>query len=378
MWFSAALLLLVAVSAQAQDSKPPFEWKTSGDTVETFKAELKLNTAIDQSTPEGTVNGFSLLTDGRDEHREAFDAVSEKAYAAIDKSVDPLFEKLLSEELNKSRLDARAESRKKGSSSYKSGATTIVSVTEGKDGAKLVETLQKNSWMNEEYDPETGEKTGKMKEEIYENKGRYTLIKGEDGKWRIDSYERMQKNWEKMDDMGNAPEEWVVSDTMLSWLMQKYEPAKTADLKQDTAEAAAQALFNCVFPKRDNWERQSYASAQESWLVVLKPLHTENAIKAAAAKDGEGKEGEAEIETGDSGSREVDKVTDGAEGVKQVKFKARTEWSSPMELHVKKTGDVWKVVKVGVYDKDWENMDENGNAPEKFREITNVEELRWQ
>jgi hypothetical protein len=52
MWFSAALLLLVAVTAQAQEEKAPYAWKISGDTVESFKAEFVVNTPADQSTPE--------------------------------------------------------------------------------------------------------------------------------------------------------------------------------------------------------------------------------------------------------------------------------------------------------------------------------------
>ena len=54
---SAGVLLLVAASVSGQETeakKPaPFEFKVSGDTVETFKAEFKLNAKIDQSTPEG-------------------------------------------------------------------------------------------------------------------------------------------------------------------------------------------------------------------------------------------------------------------------------------------------------------------------------------
>jgi hypothetical protein len=370
MWISATVLLLVAVSARAQDAKKAaFEWKTSGDTVETFKAECVLASPIDQSTPEGVVNGYTLLTDNRSEHREASDAIGKKAEELVAKAVKPLYDKLLGEELAKSREAAIAESSKESSKgSYKSEATTITSVTDGKDGAKIVETSQKGSYSSEEWDYEKGEPTGKMVETPWENKSRYTVIKGEDGKWRINVIEMLQKNWDKADDMGEAPEEWMPSQSALIWLMQEQPETKPAELKQDTPENTAQSLFNSVFASADNYQNKVFASAKQSWIGLLKPLHTEAAMTPPKDEDG------AKFATAER-SHEVDKVTDGSEGVKVVKFKATSEWSGAIEIHVKKTGDVWKIVKAGYYDVKWDDMGEMSEGD--FVEVTNLEQLRW-
>lgn len=367
MWYSAAVVLLVAVTAMAQEEKKqPFEWKVSGDTAETFKAEFVLHAKPDQSTPEGTITAYALLADNRTEHAAINQAYYKKAQEVVKKAVKPMYEKLLGEELFKSTEAANAEVGDKDDS-YKSGAMTITATTDGEKGAKLVETLQKSSYMSEGYDPETGEPTGKMEEQTYETKSRFTLVKGEDGKWRIDRIEQMMKNWEKMDDMGNAPEEWQQTGSMLSWYMNMEEPEKAEEIKQDTPENAALSLYHGLFLKRDALNMSIFSTGQKGWVDATKALFTENGLKGPP-EDGES------FET-PSSKREVDKVTDGSEGVKHVKLKARSEWYGSTELHLKKVGDSWKIIKAGYYDMTWDDMGEMKEG--EFIEVSNIDELSW-
>jgi hypothetical protein len=369
MWFSAALLLLVAVTAQAQEEtkKAPFEWKTSGDTVETFKAEFVVNTPVDQSTPEGLVNGYTALTDNRTEYAKMTQEYYAKGATVVKAATKPLFEKLLSEEMMKFRMDAEAAAEKEEDSTYISEATTIVGVTDGKDGAKLVETLQKGSYMSEGWDPETGQPTGKMEENKWETKTRLTVVKGEGDKWRIERIENMQKNWEKADEMGNAPDEWMEVNNAISWYLEERKPEVATELKQDTPENAALSLFNSVFRNRDNWYAEIYARGIKGWVDAVKPLFTEKGLKGPA-EDGE------KYET-PSSTREVDKVKDGADGVKMVKLKSRSEWSGPVEVHVKKIGEVWKIVNAGYYDMEWTDMGEMVEG--EFKESKDLDTLGW-
>jgi hypothetical protein len=368
MWFSAALLLLVAVTAQAQEEKAPYAWKISGDTVESFKAEFVVNTPADQSTPEGVVTGYALLTDNRSSNAELNGELYAKTTAVVKAGTKPMFEKLLSEEMLKVRADAEAEAAKKAEeSTYKTEATTIVGVTDGKDGAKLVETSQKGSYMVEGWDKDTGQPTGKMEEQTWETKSRFTVVKGEGDKWRIDRIEQMQKNWEKADEMGNAPDEWVEVGNALGWYMDERKTEKAEDLKQDTPEAAAVSLFNSVFLSRDNWTMEIYTRGMKGWMDAVKPLFTEKGLKGPA-EDGEKYELPSAI-------RVVDKVTDGTDGVKKVKLKARTEWSGAVEIHVKKVGDVWKIVNAGYYELEWNDM---GDMVEgEFKEHKDLDSLGW-
>jgi hypothetical protein len=368
MWYSAAVLLLVAVTAMAQEeNKQPYEWKTSGDTVETFKAEFVLHAKADQSTPEGTINAYALLSDNRTDHAAINQAFYKKGQEVVAKAAKPLYEKLLSVELVKSTEAANADTGKTDDNSYKAGAMTITATSDGEKGAKLVETLQKATYMAEGYDPETGEPTGKMEEQTYETKMRFTLVKGEDGKWRIDRTEQMTKNWEKMDDMGNAPEEWQPTSSVLSWYLNMEEPEKAEEIKQDTPENAALSLWHGLFRQRDSWNRSIFSSGQKGWIEAMKALFTEQGMKAP---DDGGEKYEAP-----SSQREIDKVTDGSEGVKQVRLKPRSEWYGATALHLKKEGDSWKIVKAGYFDMSWNEMGEMVEG--EFIEVNNIEELAW-
>jgi hypothetical protein len=350
-----------------EEKKQPYEWKTSGDTVETFKADFVLHATPDQSTPEGTINAYAILADHRTEYAPITQEFYKKAQEVVSKATKPLFEKLFSAELVKSTETANAESEGKDDSDYKVSAMTITATTEGEKGAKLVETVQTTSYKTPVSNPETGEPTGKMEEQSYETKMRFTLVKGEDGKWRIDRVEQLMKNWEKMDDAGNAPEEWQQTGSMLSWYLNMAQPEKAEEIKQDTPENAALSVWHGLFRQRDVWNMTVFAASQKGWVDATKALFTENGLKAPE------EEGSAIEMT--SNKREVDKVTDGSDGVKQVKLKPRSEWYGATELHLKKDGDNWKIVKAGYYDMVWDDMGEQKEG--EFIEVTNIEELSW-
>lgn len=362
---SAAALLLVAVSAQAQDSKPAYEFKVSGDTVDSFKAEFVLNAKLDQGTPEGTVAAYALLTDNRTENSGPTTEFYKKGAEIVNKAVKPLFEKLLSEELMKLRNEAEGKTEEE--TTYKAHATEIKGITDGKDGAKLVETYQKTTYMAEAWDPETGEKTGKMEEQSWESKFRYTCIKGEGDKWRIDRVESLMTNWSEMDEEGNAPEEWTETTSTIHWYLMDQEVTKAEELKQDTPENAALSLFNCAFQNRDNWNSELFRRGQKGWLEAIKPLFTEKGLK--------GPEDSGEKFSFTKEARAVDKVSDGTDGVKKVKFKQMNDWAGAVEVHCKKVGEVWKVVNAGYYELEWNDM---GDMVEgEFVETKELDTLTW-
>jgi hypothetical protein len=57
-----------------------------------------------------------------------------------------------------------------------------------------------------------------------------------------------------------------------------------------------------------------------------------------------------------------------------VRFKPRSEWSSPIEIRVRKDGDVWKVIEVGQLEAEW---DMEGNTTYNYRKADDIYSIRW-
>lgn len=353
MFASGALLLAVAaIGAQdtAPAKKPLLNWKITGDTAEEFKAEFEFGGKIDQSTPEALVNTHNQLCDNRSEHQESGEALMKAVFKLIDKSMDGVEKALLSEELLKGM---RAPEDDERSSRYKRHAAEITGQSDGPDGSKYVEVTQKMS-----YD-----------DEVNENKQRFKCVKGDDGKWLIDGVEAWEMDWSDHDGEGEPPYKWQPTMTMVHWLtMEKSMPpiGPAPELKQDTPENAAMALFTSVLERRDAWDIELQGRALKVWVELLGSLYTDAARKAP---DG------VRNPKPEEPKREIDKVTDGEDGVKKVLLKKRDQRSEPVEIHVKKSGEVWQVIGAGYYVIEY---DMEGEArPGEFVPVTNLKELAW-
>lgn len=378
---SAGVLLLVAASVSGQETeakKPaPFEIKISGDSIENLKTEFKLNAKLDQSSPEALINSYCLLADNRSEVNDANEASFKKVQDILRKAEQPIRAKLFTEEMDKKVSEAKKPEADSDDSDYGAEPTEITKVSDGADGAKLVETLQKTWYMMESWDEETGEPTGKKEKQVNEQKQRFTCSKGEDGNWRIDTVESWQPDYENWNGMEDPAHKWTPTRTIIHWMMEQEKPEKPAELKQDTPENAALSLFNHLLRQRETWNDEIQSRAIGGWVDALMPLFSEKGMKDPSEAEEEGEEdGEEEDMFGRNKKREIEFVSDDADGVKRVKFKKSSEWFGAVEVYVKKDGEVWKIVKTGYYETDWD-MDTGDMKETEFVEEYNLEMLAW-
>ena len=369
---SLILATAAAVAATGQDDKklPPFEFNTSGDTVETFKANFKLHAKHDQSSAEAVVTTYDLLSDSRAEtvaiNRAAYGAMHDVVAAAL----KPMTERLLSE----AAITAEAEGRKRADddvakADYKTTPAKITKVSDGASGAKLVETYQKSTYKYRRWDPETGRETDEWEDGEWETILRYTCVKGEDGKWRISSIDAQETDWDAVDDfedMDDMPTKWEPTPSRVKWHLQEQDIAKPVELKQDTAQNAALSLFDALFATQTMHETDLSARISKDWLDVIKGLLTPELIKKESAKD----------ENAAAAAREIESVTEGEDGITKVKFKSRRDWCGGVEIHVTKTGDSWQVVAGGHYPMIWAAGRETP-APGELQIEKRLRNLSW-
>lgn len=340
----AALLALFGMVAQAQDApaeKPPYEWKAEGDNAEAFKASIVVNQKIDQSTPKGVVEAYNGFTDGRDATRKADSVIRTTWQAALNKSLAPWEEKLLTKEAREALAKARDEEAKRDASNERtSTATEIKSETKVDDNTVQVETYQKT--VNR-----IPGKDGQVNESVWENKFRYTCAKGEDGKWRIAKFERNQRDWS----VEKETYVWKEDIGMLSFIyysLAQKAPTDAAEPKQDTPENAALSIYESLMARNAFLQARLAVVAFPSFKDAVEPLFTKEFIEAAkteAEVEGKRPEGEKPAKV------EVDTVTDGENGAKIVKLKKVAEWSPPVQVTVKQVEGKWQVVEAGT----WEN-----------------------
>ncbi|MCB9895019.1 MAG: hypothetical protein H6839_11265 [Planctomycetes bacterium] len=354
------------VFAGAQDTaKPPFEWKVSGDTVETFKLEFNAIKAIDQSSPKALVETWGAYTDNRQSTSKSMDAVGEKWDAALEKSLRAYESKLLADEFLK-RRDADKAGEEKGEVTYSStrGEEKVTGESIDEVGATLVETTQSVKVRQKDW------KTDEWKETTEESKTRYTCIKGEDGKWRINRIEQQRK---QVDMDGNVKMTWKEQGTMLDFMLfyrRQYENRKALPaLKQDTPEGAALSLFENLIPTREELGNSIHSKGLKAWTDLLEGLFTKSYMKGLDKKFEEWAGNDPE-----KAKREIETTGDGEDGAKNVLFKKQDEWSSALEVRVKKFDGVWKIVDAGYWQ---DKLGENGEVTKEFVSETDVYSLKW-
>ena len=366
------LASVAAVAATGQDDKklPPFELNTSGDTVETFKADFKLHAKLDQSSAEAVVTTYDLLTDNRAEtaaiNRAAYGAMNDVVAAAT----KPMAERLLSAAVRKTEAEAAVQAEADvAKADYQTTPSKITKVSDGASGAKLVETYQKATYKYRRWDSKTGRETDEWEDGEWETTLRYTCVKGDDGKWRISGIDMQVTDWdavEDFEDMDNLPTKWEPTQSRIVWHLQKHDIAKPAELKQDTAQNAALSLFDALVATQVAHEHELTARLSKDWLAALKGLLTPELIKAESATDSA---------TG-AAAREVESITEGEDGITKVRFKPRHEWCGGVEIHVKKTGDAWQIVAGGFYPVVWATGRDDA-APGELQLEKSLRNLSW-
>ncbi|MCB9932123.1 MAG: hypothetical protein H6841_01735 [Planctomycetes bacterium] len=360
-------LLAGALLVSAQEAeKPPFEFKVSGETAEDFKIEFVANQKPDQSSAKAVVETYAGWTDNRESTQAIFDAVGKKWDAALAKSMRAHEAKLLSEAMLKAIDEAKAPEEEKGDSDYsvKRGAVKVTGEKTDDAGVNWIEAVQETRIHEKDWE------TGEMKDRTEESKLRYSCVKGDDGLWRINVIEEWAKDWENADENGEAPMKWQPQSNMLAFIllgMQEYDKRKPVPaLKQDSAEAAARAVFDWLIPTRDDLSNSIHTKGLKTWTDQLQKLFTEQYLKDLMKPFAERDDREEEK------AREVESTSEGADGTKVVKFKPRYEWAGAVEIHVKQTDGVWKVVTAGYYEQDWAN-----EGKLKFVSEPDVYQLNW-
>ncbi|MCG3185313.1 MAG: hypothetical protein ICCCNLDF_03528 [Planctomycetes bacterium] len=360
-----ALLAGVMLASAQEAEKTPFEFKVTGETAEEFKIEFIAHKKPDQSSAKAVVETYTGWTDNRESTEAIFDAVGKKWDAALAKSMRVHEARLLSEPCLKAMDEVNVPKEKDAGSDYsiKRGEVKITGEMTDEAGVFWVEAVQEVQIRERDWETE------KVVERKEETKLRYACVKGEDGQWRINAIEEWVKDWSKGGGKGEPPMKWQPQGNMLAFIMmgmKEYEQRKPVPaLKQDSAEAAAKAVFEWLIPTREELSNSLHSKGLKTWTDQLQKLFTEQYLKDMM-KPFEEREKEEEK------AREVESTTDGADGVKQVKFKQQNDWGGPVEIHVKQIEGVWKVVAAGYYEQDWS---QEGKL--KFVNEPNLYNLNW-
>ncbi|MCA8913945.1 MAG: hypothetical protein KDB90_00935 [Planctomycetes bacterium] len=360
------LLVSAVMLAGAQETaKPPFEWKVSGDTVETFKLEFTAIKAIDQSSAKALIETWAAYTDNRESTSKSMDVVGEKWDAALAKSLRAHESKLLAEEFIK-RRDAEKEGEEKGEVTYSStrGEEKVTGESTDQKGTTWVETTQSVKVRQKDW------QSGEWKETTEESKSRYACVKGEDGKWRISRIEQQRK---QVDKDGNVVMTWKEQGTMLDFMLfyrRQFENRKPLPaLKQDSPEAAAMSLFENLLPTRDELGNSIHSKGLKAWTDTLEGLFTKTYMAGLDKKFEEWSKDGAE-----KPKREIDATGLGEDGVKNVRFKPRDEWTGAIEVRVKEIDGKWVIVDAGYWQ---DKMEKDGKVTKEFISEPDVYSLSW-
>lgn len=356
---SVLCLLVFVATASAQGAvKPPFEWKVTGDTVDTFQMELVKHHPPDQATAKATVLTYSAYTDNRESASEMMKQVGEKWEAAVMKTLAKYEEQLLTEEANKA-LD---ESRKEPESPtiVRTYEPTKVTRESSYPGGVRVETHQVI------HEKRRVIPTSKWIEGTREIKRRFYCVLG-DGKWRISKIEQEVK-----DEETKGAKTWQEDSGLLVFMLYAQERNKLRKeipaAKQATPREAAMSLFDCLLPRRDALDDGVHSTGFDEWVGVLQPLFTESHVNRQKQMVAEWlKQQPAPVK------REIDTVTEEG-GVHIVKFKPIDQWSGAIELQVQKVGEVWKVHSAGVYE---QALDGKGGIAWKLKPEPDLYALKW-
>lgn len=358
---SLAFLGVCPAGAQEGADKPPYQFRAEGDTVESFKASLTVHQKVDQASARGTVEAWAGFSDGRDVTRNADAQVRQKWQAAVQKSLAPWEELLLTTEMRESLARFRAEEQAEGPGKDRTtNATEVTSESSVDEKTAQVETLQK-------VVSRVPGKDGQVTEQAWEVRYRYTCSRGEDGKWRINKLERKQRDWEQPD-----KEVWVWKPeigmlSIIYMMLAQAAPKAAVEPRQATAEEAARSLYESLIAREAEYGRKVSQIAFPLLRDQMEQLFTAEYLEAAkVAAELEVKREESDAKT----ALEVDTVTDGEGGTKLVKFKPFARWSPPVQVAVKLVEGKWKIAEAGL----WENKGGIDKGPQ-YRALPNVYKL---
>jgi hypothetical protein len=364
MRLSMALVLLmgVGVFALAQEEKKeaadePGSFKVSGETIDDFKVEFTHPDEPDLSTPMGAAKACIAISDGRSSFEDQEVEVFRKWGEAAQKALKPFEEKLLSEEALEDRK-ALAKKREELRSRPSSGGVLPVTLGETKE---LEDGRVQISGTSHEYSDWKGER------KEYASPVRYTLKKGEDGKWRID---KVEGAWEDEDEEGNKTFEWYEDYGVLEMYYNYAGAAESLEavpaLKQDTPENAALSLTGSLCRRWTLLDWRFYDKVMTPYMNALESLCTKewkDYLKEVAKGDEDAEEPKP---------REVESVRDGEGGIKIVRFKPEQEWNGPLDIHVKKSGDLWQVVCAKSV-----KLPESEDGEEEYQQLEDIYAASW-
>lgn len=353
-----ALLLGLPLFAQ---EKPPFEWRVSGDTVESFRMELEANFKVDQSSAKACVLSYAAFTDNRESTAAMMKRVGEKWDAAVNKSLEKAEAELLTADAIKALRDAKEEPAPE----RKLQAVKVVSEKTDKD-VTWVETTQAVEVPYKELG------TGKVLMQKQEVRLRYACVK-QDGKWRIRGIEQQVVDEEGTPKDGKAPTKWVADPGLLPVIVyavkQDASRVEVPAARRETAEAAARSLFESLHVRRDVLTESVRAKGLTAWLDALRPLVSDSFFKAQDALAAEWLKQKTPEPV-----RELEKVTDNADGSKTVRFKARDSYSGATEVRVVRVGEGWQVHSAGYFALGRDSLE---RAVWEFRAEPNLYNLKW-
>lgn len=353
-----ALLLTGPLLAQ---EKSPFEWKVSGDTVETFRMEFVANHKADQSSAKAAVLTYAAFTDNRQSTAGMMKEVGAKWDAVVKKSLEKYEGELLTVEAIKAMNAIAIEPGLERTLH----ATTVTAETTDKD-VTFVETSQ----VVEVPYKELG--TGKVLTQKQEVKVRFACVKA-DGKWRIRGIEQQVVDQEGAPKDGKAPTKWVADPGLLPVIMfavkQEENRATAPEAKRETPEAAAKSLFDSLIKRRDVLTESVRAKGLAGWLDVLKPLFTDDFVKAQGDRATEW----AKQKPADA-AREVEKVSENPDGTRTVRFKPADFYSGAIEVRVQRDGESWKIASAGFYEQGRDSFE---RPVWKYVAEPNLYNLKW-
>ena len=352
-------LLIVVTTVSAQEAeKPPFEWKVTGDTVDTYKMELVRHHAPDQSSAKATVLTYSAYTDNRESAANMMKQVGEKWEAAVMKSLAEYESQLLTEKANKA-LEESQKAPEKPAIIRTYEATTVTGELAYSGGVRI-ETQQRIQEKRRVIP------TSKWIEGTREIKRRFYCVRA-DGDWRISKIEQEAK-----DEENKGAKTWQEDSGLLVFLLYAQSLNKSRKeippIKQSTAREAAMSLFNSLLPRRDSLDDGVHATGLDEWVGVLEPLFTTSHVNRQRNMVEEWLKQQPA-----PAKREIDTVTE-TDGITIIKFKQIDEWSGAIELQVQKVGEIYKIHAAGVYE---QGLDGKGGIVWKLKPEPDLYSLKW-
>lgn len=317
------LLFVVSVTLAQADTKPPFEWKTSGSSVEDFHMEFVANHEADQTTAKGVVLAYAAFSDNRESTAKMMKQVGVKWDAAVRKSLGKYEKELLTDEAIRA-ITSHEDDPAAGAEDTIRTQRALKVTGEAADKAGI-------TWVSTSQSIETRQRkkgSDKWSSSTQELKRSFGCKKGSDGKWRI----------LKIEQNGQEDYSMLLFVLYAQKLDASAKPVPAADTT--TAKGAAKSLFESLLARRAQFDTTVHAKGLDDWLGFLKPLFTETYVKTQDELASQWIEQKA-VEA----PREVESVTDADGGLKVVKFKPRDQWTGAIEVYVKKVEGTWRVVR---------------------------------